>query len=89
MMVIEIKTESAVTTIMISRFVQINEDFRMAESATSSVAGNNALRTRDGWNLGDKIDSMPELNQQGEYMNTTFGGCVVNIRARLGRIVFN
>ena len=89
MMVIEIKTESAVTTIMISRFVQINEDFRMAESATSSVAGNNTLRTWDGWNLGDKIDSVPELNQKGEYMSTTLEGCVVNIRARLGRIVFN
>ena len=69
MMVIEIKTESAITAIMISRFVQINEDFGMAESAAASVTGNDTRLTWDGWNLGDEIDGMPGLNQKGEYMS--------------------
>ena len=69
MMVIEIKTESTVTAIMISRFVQINENFGMAESAAASVAGNDTRLTWDGWNLGDEIDGMPGLNQKGEYMS--------------------
>merc|ERR1719259_607856 len=58
MMMIEIESESAITAGVISGFVQIDEDFGVAQSTTATIARNYASLARDRRNLSDEINGV-------------------------------
>ena len=63
MMMIEIESESAITAGVISGFVQIDEDFGVAESTAATIARNYASLARDRRNLSDEINGVPVRNE--------------------------
>ena len=63
MMMIEIESESAISAGVISGFIQIDENFGMAESTAATIARNYARLTRDRRNLSDEINRVPMRNQ--------------------------